>query len=212
MRLKIKDIVIANFSDLFEENLQKEICDYGILKTVTADKIILDVRTDIEFIPLIISGIVKVKRRDENGNSIFLYYLKAKQTSAIAITYAIENEKSDTRLISESAVKYIAVPTKVVISWFLKYSSWVAFYFKLNQQQEASLLENINSLAFDKLENRLVKYLEYTSFVINSKTINKKHYDISLDLNASRESVSRTLAKLEKDEVLTLGRNKIILN
>lgn len=212
MRLKIKDIVADNFSDLFEENLQKEICSYGILKTVKSDKIILDIRTEIEFIPLIVSGIVKVKRRDEKGNVIFLNYLAANQTSAISITYAIENEKSDIRLISESSVKYIAIPTKVVISWFLKYSSWVYFYFKLSQQQEACLIENIGNLAFDKLESRLLKYLEYTSLVTNSKIINKKHYDISLDLNASRESVSRTLAKLEKEKVLTLGRNKITLN
>jgi CRP/FNR family transcriptional regulator len=96
--MKIHDIVAANFSDLFEENLRTEICNNGILKTVEADKIIIDVRTDIEFIPLIVSGIVKVKRRDGKGNGIFLHYLTAKQTSAIAITYAIENNKCDVRL------------------------------------------------------------------------------------------------------------------
>lgn len=53
--MKIHDIVAANFSELFEENLRTEICNNGILKSVEADKIILDVRTDIEFIPLIVS-------------------------------------------------------------------------------------------------------------------------------------------------------------
>lgn len=74
MRVKINEIVYANFSDLFEEDLRNEICNNGILKSVDADKIIIDVRTHIEFFPLIVSGIVKIKRRDGIGNGIFLRY------------------------------------------------------------------------------------------------------------------------------------------
>ncbi len=210
--MKIHDIVAANFSEVFEENLRTEICNNGILKSVEADKIILDVRTDIEFIPLIVSGIVKVKRRDGKGNGIFLHYLTPKQTSAIAISYAIENKKCDIRLKAESNLMYIAIPAKVVISWFLKYNTWRTFYFMLNQQQTAFLIEKINDLAFENLEFRLLKYLEYISLITNENTINKKHFDIARDLKVSREAISRILGKLEKEEVLTLGRNKIILN
>lgn len=210
--MKIHDIVAANFSEVFEENLRTEICNNGILKFVEADKIILDVRTDIEFIPLIVSGIVKVKRRDGKGNGIFLHYLAAKQTSAIAITYSIENKKSEIRIEAESNVTYIAIPVKVVNSWFLKYSSWRSFYFKLNQQQTAYLLEKINDIAFENLEFRLVKYLEYTSLITNDNTILKKHFDIARDLKVSREAISRILEKLEKEETVILGRNKITLN
>ncbi|MDF1516712.1 MAG: Crp/Fnr family transcriptional regulator, partial [Lutibacter sp.] len=184
----------------------------GILKSVEADKIIIDVRTDIEFIPLIVSGIVKVKRRDGKGNGIFLHYLKPKQTSAIAITYAIENKKCEIRLEAESNVTYIAIPAKVVISWFLKYSTWRSFYFKLNHQQTAYLIEKINDIAFENLEFRLIKYLEYTSLTTDKNTINKKHFDIARDLKVSREAISRILEKLEKDETVILGRNKITLN
>jgi CRP/FNR family transcriptional regulator len=210
--MKIHDIVAANFSELFEENLRTEICNNGILKSVDADKIIIDVRTDIEFIPLIVSGIVKVKRRDGKGNGIFLHYLTAKQTSATAITYAIENKKCEIRLEAESNVTYIAIPSKVVISWFLKYSTWRSFYFKLNHKQTAYLIEKINDIAFENLEFRLLKYLEYTSLTTNENTINKKHFDLARDLKVSREAISRILEKLEKEETVTLGRNKITLN
>ena len=42
--------------------------------------------------------------------------------------------------------------------------------------------------------------------------IYRKHFDIARDLKVSREAVSRVLKKLEKEEIVTLGRNKIILN
>tara|TARA_R110001583_G_scaffold61034_2_gene180883 strand:+ start:23953 stop:24585 length:633 start_codon:yes stop_codon:yes gene_type:complete len=210
--MKIDEIVTANFLNLFEENLRKEICSNGILKQAEPEQIILEIRRDIKYIPLIVSGVVKVMRRDGQGNGIFLHYLSEKQSSSIAISYGMEEKKSEIRLKSQSNVTYIAVPVKVVNSWFLKYKSWSAFYFKLNQQQTSFLIETINDIAFKSLEERLLKYLEYTSLVYNDTTIYRKHFDIARDLKVSREAISRVLKKLENEEIVTLGRNKIILN
>lgn len=210
--MKLDDIVTKNFSGIFEDNLLHDICSNGILKNVDSEEIILEIRRDIKYIPLIVSGIVKVMRRDGQGNGIFLHYLSEKQTSSIAITYGMEEKKSEIRLKSQSNVTYIAVPVKVVNLWFEKYKSWRSFYFKLNQQQTSFLIEKINDIAFTSLEDRLVKYLEYTSYISNDITVYRKHFDIARDLRVSREAVSRILKKLEKEELITLGRNKIILN
>jgi CRP/FNR family transcriptional regulator len=210
--MKINEIVTTNFSTIFEENLLQEISNNGVLKSAETDKIILEIRRDINFIPLIVSGVAKVMRRDGKGNGILLHYLSEKQSSAIAITYALENIKSEIRIKAESDIKYIAIPSKAVNLWFGKYKSWRAFYFKLNQQQTSFLIEKINDIAFTGLENRLLKYLENTSLIKKSNTIFRKHFDIARDLKVSREAISRALKKLEKDEVLTLGRNRITLN
>ena len=210
--MKLNEIVKANFSNLFEDNLLQEICNNGVLKYAEPEKIILEIRRDIKFIPLIVSGIVKVMHRDGKGNGIFLHYLLKNQSSAIAISYALENIKSEIRLEAQSDIIYIAIPSKVVDSWFLKYKSWRTFYFKLNRQQTSYLIGTIDDIAFTSLENRLLKYLEYTSLISNDNTISKKHFDIARDLKVSREAISRVLKKLENEEVISLGRNKITLN
>jgi CRP/FNR family transcriptional regulator len=210
--MKIHEIVANNFSTIFEPKIQKELCDYGILKHAQPDQIILEIRNEIHFIPIIVSGIAKVMRRDGKGNGIFLHYLTNNQCSAIAITYSLEDKKSEIRIKAESNVTYIAVPSKIVNSWFLNYNSWRSYYLKLNHSQTSFLLERINDIAFENLEFRLLKYLEYTSLVHNEITISRKHFDIARDLKVSREAISRTLKKLEKDEVIILGRNKITLN
>lgn len=79
----------------------------------------------------------------------------------------------------------------------------------MNHQQTAYLIEKIYDIAFKNLESRLLKHLEYDSLITNENTINKKHFDIVRDLIASREAVSRILKKLEKEENLNLGRNKL---
>ncbi|WP_456464271.1 Crp/Fnr family transcriptional regulator [Lutibacter sp.] len=209
--MKLNEIITANFSSIFEENLLQEIGNNGILKKAEPEKIILEIRRKIEFIPLIVSGVVKVLHRDGKGNGIFLHFLAKNQVSAIAITYALENKISEIRLEAQSNIVYIAIPAKVINSWFLKYSSWRSFYFQLNQQQTSYLIEKIDDIAFTCLESRLLKYLQYTSLIKNDKTINIKHFDIARDLKVSREAVSRALKKLEQEKVITLGRNKIYI-
>jgi len=210
--MKLTEIVSANFSNLFEDNLLQEICNNGILKYAEPEKIILEIRRDIKFIPLIVLGVVKVMHRDGKGNGIFLHYLIENQSSAIAISYALENKISEIRLEAQSNIIYIAIPSKVVDSWFLKYQSWRTFFFKLNRQQTSYLIEKINDIAFTNLESRLLKYLDYTSITRNNNIINIKHFDIARDLKVSREAISRVLKKLEKEEIISLGRNKITLN
>jgi len=210
--MKIHEIVATNFSHIFEKKIRKEICDYGILKTADPDQIILEIRREIHFIPFIVSGVVKVMRRNGKGKGIFLNYLTENQTSAVAISYALENKKSEIRLKAESKVVYIAIPVKTVNLWFLKYESWRLYFMKTNQEQMSFLLERINDIAFENLEFRLLKYLEQTSLVYNDNTVYMKHFDIARDLRVSREAISRTLKKLEKEEVIILGRNKITLN
>ena len=209
--MKINEIVAEKFSFL-EDNLRQEMCNYGVLKKADPDKIILEIRREIQLIPFIISGVAKVMRRDGKGNGIFLHYLTAQQTSAIAITYALEIKNSEIRIKAESAITYIGVPVKTVNSWFVKYNSWRSYYYRLNYKQTSFLIEKINDIAFESLEFRLLKYLENSSLIYNDNTISRKHFDIARDLKVSREAISRVLKKLEKEEIIILGRNKIILN
>ncbi|MGV6846061.1 MAG: Crp/Fnr family transcriptional regulator [Lutibacter sp.] len=209
--MKIEQLIYDNFANLFEEKLLHEIALYGILKKAEPDKIVLEVRRKSNFIPIIIKGIVKVKRRDGKGNGIFIQYLSDKQSSALAITNAFKNENCSVRLMSFTAVKYVLIPVKVVNTWFDKYPSWRAYFMSLNQDQTKKNILQLSNVAFLNLEERLVKYLEETARVTKDKLLVVKHFDIARDIKASRESVSRTLKKLEQDKKLILSRNKIKL-
>ncbi|MCF6181901.1 Crp/Fnr family transcriptional regulator [Lutibacter sp.] len=210
--MKLDEIINQNFSNQFEKKLLNEISSNGILKNIEPDKILVEVRREINFIPIIISGIVKVKRRDGKGNGIFIHYLSKNQTSAIALTYALESKISEIRLEAMTEVTYVAIPTKIANAWFSKYESWRKFYTTLNQKQTSYLINEINSLAFTKVEDRVIKFLKYTSQVTQNNLIEMKHFDIARDLKVSREAISRTLKKLENQGVVQLNRNKIMLN
>lgn len=208
----VLEIVKKLFSNVFENELLEEIGKYGILKNAEPDQILLEIRRDVHFIPVIITGIAKVMRRDGKGNGILLHYLKNAQFSTIAISYGLQNIRSEIRIKAETKITYIAIPIKIVNLWFDKYELWRKYYLEVNQVQTSNIIEKINDLAFENLEFRILKYLKETSIVHNSNLLPRKHFDIARDLKVSREAISRVLKKLEKEGVIMLGRNKITIN
>ena len=73
------------------------------------------------------------------------------------------------------------------------------------------MIKTIYTIAFNKMDERLLKYLNERSVANSSKIINSTHQEIAADLNASREAISRLLKKLEINGLVTLERNKINL-
>ena len=68
--MKLEKVINSELKGYFNDNLLQEILKVGILKEVSKEKIIVDTRTIINYIPLIINGIVKVTRRDGKGNPL----------------------------------------------------------------------------------------------------------------------------------------------
>ena len=73
------------------------------------------------------------------------------------------------------------------------------------------LLKSIESIAFHKLDERLVAYLKEKQRITGSSVIKVSHYLIADDLATSRVVISRLLKQLENDEKILLYRNEIKL-
>jgi CRP/FNR family transcriptional regulator len=62
-----------------------------------------------------------------------------------------------------------------------------------------------------KLDERLLKYLTDQAKLLGSLEIHHTHQQIAEDLNSSRVVISRLLKQLETKGLITLQRNKIVL-
>ena len=71
------------------------------------------------------------------------------------------------------------------------------------------LVKTIDSIAFKKMDERLLEYLDKKVETSGSKTVSVTHQQIAYDLNASREAISRLLKQMAKEGMVKLGRNKI---
>ena len=199
----------TEYPQLAEKSLQDEIASVGKVVTFKNGDIILDIGSYIKSMPLIISGLIKAVREDSEGNEIFLYYLDGGETCSMSFTCCLMNKKSEIRTIAEEDTLLIAIPSKYMDEWMSKYASWRNWVMKSYELRMKELLKTIDSIAFQKMDERLLAYLQNKAEKLHSKILHTTPQEIAYDLNASREAVSRLLKQLENDRYVVLGRNKI---
>ena len=207
----LKDVVETYFPHLSEEGLREEIISVGRLDKVDQGEILIDIDEKILFLPLIYQGVIKVHREDDDGNEILLYYLESGNTCASSLTCCMSRKKSTVRAEAEEETFFISVPIDYVDLWLVKYKSWKDFIMNTYSQRFEELLKTVDELAFRKLDERLLHYLEDKSKISGNRVLNVAHREIAYDLNTSREVISRLLKQLENVGEIKLGRGKIEL-
>jgi CRP/FNR family transcriptional regulator, anaerobic regulatory protein len=200
-----------SFDATFEPALIKEMQQFGEIKHFKEGDIIMDYGKYIRMMPIIIKGTIKVFRMDENGNEILLYYLSSNESCSMAYSCCIEAKKSEVKAIAEEDVELIALPHIKLDEWLCKYPSWKNYIMRSFNERFLELLKSIESIAFHKLDERLISYLKEKQRLSGSTVIKASHYLIADELHTSRVVVSRLLKQLENDKKIILYRNEIKL-
>lgn len=201
------------FQYLFEPELINQICKGGTLKQYSANEMIMDIGQVVEFMPLVVSGSIKIMTENAEGNELLLYYLELGDTCAITLNCCTSKSKSAIRAVADEAVEVLFIPIEKMDEWMITYQKWRAFVLDSYNTRVMEMLSAIDNLAFNNMDERLKKYLKDKVWVSKSEELNITHYEIANDLNSSRVVISRLMKKLENNGYIKQGRNKIkILN
>ncbi|MBL0182162.1 MAG: Crp/Fnr family transcriptional regulator [Chitinophagaceae bacterium] len=199
------------FSALFEPELVKEIYQFGEIQHFKEGDLVMDYGKYIRMMPIILNGTIKVLRMDETGKEILLYYLSSSESCSMAYSCCMEAKKSEVKAIAEDEVELIAIPHAKLEEWLCKYPSWKNYIMRSFNERFLELLRSIESIAFHKLDERLIAYLKEKQRLSGSSVVKASHYQIADDLATSRVVVSRLLKQLENDKKIILYRNEIKL-
>lgn len=199
------------FSSIFEPELVKEMYQFGEIRQFHEGDLIMDYGKYIRMMPIILKGTIKVLRMDETGKEILLYYLSSNESCSMAYSCCMEAKKSEVKAIAEDEVELIAIPHIKLEEWLCKYPSWKSYIMRSFNERFLELLRSIESIAFHKLDERLIAYLKEKQRLSGSSVIKASHYQIADDLATSRVVISRLLKQLENDKKIILYRNEIKL-
>ncbi len=206
-----KHINTARIESLFEKELIQELFQYGELKHFEAGDVIMDYGKYVRMMPLILSGTVKVFRRDENDKEMLLYYLSDNESCSMAYGCCITSKKSEVKAIAEDDGKLLALPFVKLNDWLCKYEGWRNYIFNSFNERFVELLNSFDIVAFGKMDNRLRQYLMEKYERSGSAVIKVSHYKIADELATTRVVISRILKQFENDNKLILYRNEIKL-
>ncbi|MBW3521929.1 Crp/Fnr family transcriptional regulator [Chryseobacterium sp. NKUCC03_KSP] len=183
----------------------------GNKKTYEEGDIILDENSSIRAIPIVMKGMIKVIRTEEDGREILLYYIQAGESCIMSFLGGMHNEKSIVKAEVEEDTEILFLPVDKVSLFIKEYPEWLDYIFRLYHKRFEELLDIINAIAFKKVDERLLNLLIKKTEISQSKTIITTHEQLANELGTARVVVSRLLKQLEDTGKLKLGRNKITL-
>ena len=129
----------------------------------------------------------------------------------MAYSSCVEAKKSEVKAIAEDDAELIAIPHVNLDDWLCAYPSWKNYIMRSFNERFIELLKSIESIAFHKLDERLIAYLKEKKRLSGFSVIKASHYQIADELAPSRVVISRLLKQLENNKKIILYRNEIKL-
>lgn len=199
------------FTDIHDPELIREIQTSSVIKTFDAETIMLEPGDYIRSVPIVLSGSLKVMRQDEQGNEILLYYIRPGESCIMSFLGGLNQTRSQVKVVVEEQAEILMIPLNVAHHFIEKFPAWNSFIFQLYNKRFEELLQTINAIAFKKIDQRLVDFLQNKKKNTGLTELVVTHQQIADELGTAREVVSRLLKQLEHEGRIALGRNKIRL-
>ncbi|MGL5111002.1 MAG: Crp/Fnr family transcriptional regulator [Flavobacterium sp.] len=158
---------------------------------------------------LLISGKIKIYREDEEGGEFFMYYLQPGQACALTMICATRSEKSQIMAKVVEDAELLSIPLSLMDQWMMEHRTWYEFVVATYRNRFEEVLDVLDSVAFRAMDERLEIYLGRQVASCGCKDLKSSHQEIALDLNTSREVISRLLKKMEQRGLVKLHRNHI---
>ena len=204
-----KTELIRKTFPFLEKDLVSEIAEASQLLELKPDQSIMGEGDYIKSFPMVIEGCLRVVRLSEDGNELLLYYLNQGEICAMALTCCMGLQKSNIKMTAEEDSLILAIPVDKPEKWMSEYKTWKEFMMYSYRKRFEELLNTIDSISFTKLDERVIRFFD-DRYKSTGKTIfNGTHQEIALQLNTSREVISRLLRNLEKNNQVVTERHSI---
>lgn len=205
--MELSDIIEFKSSPLIRQKL----ADVGFAKTFAQGETILNENAYIKAIPIVTNGSIRVMRTDENGREILLYYIKAGESCIMSFLGGMHHETSKVKAIAEEEAEILFIPIDKVSLLIKEFPEWLDYIFRLYHKRFEELLEVVNSVAFKKMDERLLNFIKKKCEIAKSQKIYVTHEQLANELGTARVVVSRLLKQMEDEGLIKLGRNQMIL-
>lgn len=204
----MEDLVKKQFP-FFESGLRDAIIENGTLREFEVGEELIREEQFIRSFPIVIKGLIRVSRTDQEGNELLLYYLKPGEVCTVSLTCCMDRTRSQVKAITEETAAAILVPVELLDSWITQYQTWKEYVMHAMKIRFDELLNTLDSIAFLKMDERLVRFFKDRYDTTGLSQYNGSHQEIALSLNTSREVISRLLKQMERKKMIKLSRNKV---
>jgi len=204
----VEEIVKKHFP-FFESGLRSAISEAGTFKEFEAHEELIREDQFIRSFPIVLSGLIRVCRTDDEGNELLLYYLRPGEVCTVSLICCMDRTRSRVKAVTEEPTTAIVLPVELLDSWMTMFQTWKEYVMRSMQMRFDELLNALDSIAFLKMDERLEKFFIDRYRSSGSKIFEGSHQDVALAMNSSREVISRLLKQMELKGLISLSRGRI---
>jgi CRP/FNR family transcriptional regulator len=176
-------------------------------KKLNADEYLLSTANNCPGLIFVIKGVVKIQRINLEGGETNLYNIESGDLCHEALSCLLKYQPLDIvgKALVDSDICVINFDTVKTV--LLKDNSFLQYMYQDIYRKFGMIIENKEKIMHEDLETRLLKLL------INKKSniIYAKHSELALEVDSTRESISRKLKSIENLGYISLTRGKIVV-
>lgn len=199
--MALKCFVMNTYRHLFpelEEALVEELLDKGRIVQIEAGTTLLKAGQNIRNTIIVLEGLVKLYRENDEGSEFFMYHLHPGDTCALSLVCDRTFRASAVTARAVSNATLLVVPIEQTEHWMRQYRTWYHFVVGTYRKRYEELLETIDHIAFRNMDERLEFYLRRHRDSLKTNILNITNTEIAQELNSSREVISRLMKKLSE--------------
>lgn len=200
---------LSSLTSALEENM--DLSDLGITKHFNPGDTIVSEDAPVRSIPIVTSGSVKVMQSDDTYKEMVLYYLRPGETCIMSFLAGLYHDTSKVKAVAEEESEVLFIPIDKIHELIREHPEWLNYIFQIYHKRFEELLEVVDAVAFKKMDERLLQFLQKRCEVMENDTLTMTHDQLAQELGTAREVISRLLKKMEAEGLVELGRNKITL-
>jgi CRP/FNR family transcriptional regulator, anaerobic regulatory protein len=161
-----------------------------------------------QYIPLVMSGQLRVFKLSDNGREMTLFRTGPGETCLMSIACRIKDEDFPAQAQVEEQARLFMVPLPVYSAILDRSLAWKDYLIITLYEHLTVTMAALEAVAFDRTDRRLAAWLlEKTSG--GSGRIKTTHEAIAVELGTVREVVSRLLGEFKSHNAVSLGRGRI---
>jgi CRP/FNR family transcriptional regulator, anaerobic regulatory protein len=179
----------------------------GVMQLATGTQVFAE-HQPCQGFPLLIEGSIKVVKLASSGRELMLYRVVPGGSCIISSSCLLGHTDYNARGIAETPLTLLAMPIPLFSALMIEHAPFRDFVFHLFADRIGELMQLVEEVAFTRLDQRLAKLI----LARNETRIHVTHQQLADELGSVREIVSRLLKGLAAQDLLTLGREQIVIS
>lgn len=186
----------------FDEEFYNDLAEHSVLTTVESKQELIREGQKVNYIPILVSGIVKVFSLND-GKELLYYYIEPSESCIMTFSSIFSDRLSKIYAISEEKSEVLLLPVSQFLTWLIKYPKLNQIFFMEYDLRYKIMMDTISQVVFQRLDKRIFEYLDQRIKRQGSPALKISHKKIADDLGTAREVVSRILKKFEREGLIS---------